>query len=58
MSGEQKTPSGRLSEAGVREVRTRRAAGQTYQDIANAMGISQGTVYNIVKGKTWKWLQP
>lgn len=57
MNGEKKTPSGRLSEDGVREVRARRAAKETYQQIANEMGVSVGTVYNIMKGKTWKWLR-
>lgn len=45
--------SGRLTEDGVREVRARRANGETYQAIATAMGVSVGTVYNIVKKKTW-----
>ncbi len=49
--------SGRLTEDGVREVRTRRAKGETYQSIANAMGVSVGTVYNIMKGKTWGQLK-
>ncbi len=49
----EKKVSGRLTEDGVREVRTRRANGETYQVIAAAMGVSVGTVYNILKGKTW-----
>jgi AcrR family transcriptional regulator len=54
-----KKPSGRLREAGVREIRERRKKGgpeATYHAIANAMGVSIGTVYNIVTGKTWGWL--
>ncbi len=49
--------AGRLTEEGVREVRARRAKGETYQSIANAMGVSVGTVYNIVKRKTWSSLK-
>ena len=48
-----KKVSGRLTEEGVREVRRRRAEGQTYQQIATEMGVSLGTVYNIVKKRTW-----
>jgi DNA invertase Pin-like site-specific DNA recombinase len=52
-----KKVSGRLTEDGVREVRERRAKGETYQSIASAMGVSVGTIYNIVKRKTWSQLK-
>lgn len=52
-----KTPAGRLREEGVREIRERRAKGETYQSIATAMGVSIGTVYNVCTGKTWGWLK-
>jgi IS30 family transposase len=45
--------SGRLTEEAVREVRARRARGETYVQIATALNISPSTVYNIVKRKTW-----
>lgn len=52
-----KAPNGRLREDTVREIRNLRAAGQTYQAIAEKCGISIGTVYNICKGNTWGWLK-
>ena len=52
-----KTPNGRLREDGVREIRQRRAKGETYQKIATALGVSLGTVYNVCSGKTWGWLK-
>lgn len=52
-----KAPSGKLREDGVREVRRRRENKETYQQIANSMGVSIGTVYNVCKGKTWGWLK-
>lgn len=52
-----KTPSGRLRESGVREIRERRAKGEKLQSIATAMGVSLGTVWNVVNGKTWAWLK-
>lgn len=51
-----KAPSGRLREEGVREIRERRKKGETYQTIANALGVSIGTVYNVCTKKTWGWL--
>lgn len=57
MASNMKTPVGRLTQEGVREVRARRERGETYQQIANAVGLTVGSVYNIVKGKTWRWLK-
>lgn len=51
------TPAGRLTEAGVREIRRRREAKETLQAIATAMGVSIGTVYNVCARKTWAWLK-
>lgn len=53
-----KAPTGRLTEDGVRDIHRRRASGETYQAIANAVGVSIGTVYNVCTGKTWGWLLP
>lgn len=52
-----KTPAGRLKEAGAREIIRRKTAGDTYQKIAQDLGVSIGTVFNVVKGNTWSWLQ-
>jgi transposase len=51
-----KTPNGRLREDGARAVLAARAEGKTYQAIAEQVGVSIGTVYNICKGRTWAWL--
>lgn len=51
-----KAPNGRLREEGVHEIRRRRDAGETLQAIATSLGLSIGTVFNVVKKKTWNWL--
>lgn len=51
-----KSPAGRLTEDGVREIRRLRTEGQTYQQIANRLNVSIGTVYNVCTKKTWGWL--
>lgn len=54
-----KTPSGRLREAGAREIlrlRQEDPKANTYQKIAGALGVSIGTVFNVCKGNTWAWL--
>lgn len=55
-----KTPGGRLREAGAREILRRKALGgkaNTYQRIAQDLDVSVGTVFNVVTGRTWGWLQ-
>lgn len=52
-----KTPNGRLREDGARAILSDREGGLTYQEIATKHGVSIGTVYNIVKGRTWAWLK-
>lgn len=47
---------GRLTESAVRDIRERLKRGETYHKIANAHGVSIGTVYNIAKNRTWKGL--
>lgn len=54
---QRKAPNGRLREDTVREIRTLRANGKTYQAIAEIAQVSIGTVYNICTGKTWEWLK-
>jgi hypothetical protein len=53
-----KTPSGRLREAGARKILELRAqpSPPTYHEIANMLGVSIGTVFNVTKGRTWGWL--
>ena len=46
----------RLTEAGVQEILRLRGEGKTYQQVASCLGITTGTVYNVCKGRTWKWL--
>lgn len=54
---QRKAPNGRLREDTVREIRSLRKAGKTYQAIASVCEVSIGTVYNICTGKTWDWLK-
>lgn len=52
-----KTGAGRLTPEGAAKVLFLRQNGQTYQEIAKEMGVSVGTVRNIVKSESWKWLR-
>ena len=47
-----KRSNGRLREAGVRKILEDKKAGCTYQEIAERMGVSIGTVFNVVKKRT------
>ena len=53
-----KTVAGRLREAGAQEIIRLRSQARppTYHQIANIMGVSVGTVYNVVKKRTWAFL--
>ncbi len=58
-----KTPTGRLTEDGVRAMRAMRQekredgkAKHTYQAIAAAFGVTLGTVFNVCSGRTHAWL--
>lgn len=53
-----KTPAGRLKEEGAREILRRKAAGETYQHIAENLKVSIGTVFNVCKRNTWGWIEP
>lgn len=52
-----KTPRGKLRESGARRILELRKTGRTYQQIAEEMRVSIGTVYNICKGRTWEFLE-
>lgn len=44
----------KLTDDQVREIRQRRASGETILAVAVAFGSGSGTVSNIAKGRTWK----
>ncbi len=56
-----KAPSGKLRESTVHQIRAMRGdpkkPSMTYQKIAEEVGVSIGTIYNVVTGKTWGWLE-
>lgn len=43
-----------LTEADVREIRRRRAAGETLRSIARGFAVARGTITFIVRRKTWR----
>ena len=64
MSDQYKTGAGRLREAGAQRILAMRKEVNpttqriyTYQEIALSMGVSLGTVYNVVKKRTWSFLE-
>lgn len=44
----------RLTEAIVREIRTRRKAGDSLRTIADDLGVCEATVGHVMTGRTWK----
>lgn len=44
----------RLSEAQVRDIRARVAAGEKHRDIAKAVGVSKSLVTNVTSGPGWR----
>lgn len=46
----------KVTEVEVREIRSRRAAGETLASIAADYGIGFPSVCSIAKGKRWGWL--
>ena len=51
-----KTDKNRLREAGAIRIHELVESGMTYQATAAAVGVSMGTVYNVVHGITWGFL--
>lgn len=47
----------KLSEKQVKEIRKEREKGRSYIDIGKEYGISQESVYDIVKRRTWKHVE-
>lgn len=50
-------PRARVSEDDVRAIRTRHAAGELQRDLANAYGLTAGTVSKIVHRTSWKHVE-
>lgn len=46
----------KLTDAQVREIRERRARGETGKSLAGEFGVSEQSVCDIVKRRTWSWL--
>jgi hypothetical protein len=46
-----------LTEAQVRAIRTRRAAGEKGRALAAEYGVSGATICNVYRGKTWRHVQ-
>jgi hypothetical protein len=52
------TPTGRLTEAGAREIRRLRNVERwPLENVANHVNVSTQTVWNVATGRTWKWLK-
>lgn len=51
-----KSPSAKLTEEQVKEIRRRAAAGEPYHAIAAAYGVARSVPYNIHHRRTWKHL--
>jgi NUMOD4 motif/HNH endonuclease len=47
----------KLNEQSVREIRTRRAAGQSMQSIADAHGVTLVTIWQVIHGVTWRHIE-
>lgn len=47
-------PSAKLTDAAVREIRRRRAAGERLRNIAAAFGVGSPAICNVVNRVTWK----
>lgn len=54
-NGEQNAMA-KLTEAVVREIRRRRAAGETLKVLADAFGVSDRTISKIARGERWAFL--
>jgi hypothetical protein len=56
--GHPRHPNAKLRPATVRRIRRLRARGRSTPAIARALGIPRETVWDIVRGHTWAWLEP
>jgi hypothetical protein len=53
----ERSPSARLTELDVRRIRAMHSAGSSHRKIAAALGFSNGAVYAVVSGRTWRHVQ-
>lgn len=51
-------PNAKLSDDAVREIRRRRACGETFRFIATEFGVTPSVIERIVAHKTWKHVKP
>lgn len=49
-------PGSKLTEEQVREIRARKARGESNRALAQAFGVVPSLISNIIRGKTWAWL--
>ena len=50
------TQNRKLDEVKVREIRERRARGETLTALAKAYAVNVGTIWFCVRRHTWKWV--
>lgn len=50
----EKHPRSKLTEDAVREIRVRRAAGESYSSLAKAFGVDKTNIAYVATRKTWK----
>lgn len=50
-------PQAKLDETSVRVIRLLAASGWTQREIAKRFGVSQETVWKVLRGKTWAHVQ-
>jgi hypothetical protein len=49
----ERSPAAKLNDDAVREIKKRLLYGDTHQTLANAYGVSKGTIDFIARGETW-----
>lgn len=50
-------PNGRLTEAGVREIRRLSATGLSLAEVGKRVNISRATVWKVINGRSHKWVK-
>jgi HNH endonuclease len=51
-----KNAHAKLTEAQAKEIKQRRASGESGRSLAKEFGVSQSTICDIHKGRCWSWL--
>ena len=49
-----KNGNSRLTELAVKDIKKQYAGGKTLREVANAIGVSKSTVWNVVSNKNWR----